>query len=78
MVEKNTVEKKMMLTVRVFHGNLERAIKGLKRKIVMDGIFCEIRKQGLPKRSERKRKKQWIAAKRKQRAKSRLEKRRDR
>lgn len=78
MVEKNTVEKKMMLTVRVFHGNLERAIKGLKRKIVMDGIFSEIREQGLPKRSERKRKKQWIAAKRKQRAKSRLEKRRDR
>ena len=67
-----------MLAVRVIDGNLERAIRGLKRKIGVDGIFSEIKKRGFAKKSERRRKKEWISKRRKERAKSRLGERRDR
>ncbi len=61
-----------MVEVRVKGGDLERALYLFKKKIGKEGIFRELKERGLPKRSERKRKKQWIAAKRKERAKSRL------
>ncbi|UCF87376.1 MAG: 30S ribosomal protein S21 [Nitrospiraceae bacterium] len=64
------------MEVRVYDGNIEKAIKALKRQLQKDGLFREIKKRSFYEKPSEKEKRKRIEA-RKKRMKAMKFKRRD-